>query len=105
QRDIAVTIVVGLVGEAAGEQRGGAAAGIDAVGAGVPGVRTDPATRAAMVETGAEVAAVVAAATDAQMRAEAFLAAAAAGKHLDHATDRLRAVQARTRAADDLDAL
>src|SRR5690606_21571450 len=103
-RGVAVAVVVGLVGEAALEQRARAAAGVDAVGRLARAVPAHPAALAAIFEAGAGLARAVAAGAELQVARQARIAAAA-GEDLDHPADRLGAVQARARAADDLDAL
>src|SRR5690606_31835452 len=107
-RAVAVTVAVGFVGEAAGAERrvrrgSRAAAGVDAVGALVGDVRAEPAALAAAADAGAGFAQAVAADPGAHARGECTVVAA--GEDLDHAADRLRAVQARTRAAHGLDAV
>src|SRR5690606_16330273 len=100
---VAVPVRVGRVHAASGEhRRADAAAGVDAVGALVAGVHAEPGTRAAPVQAGAGFAEAVAARPEMRARVQAF--ARAAGEHLDDAADGLAAVQARARAAHDLDA-
>src|SRR5690606_37937020 len=103
-RRVAVAVTVGLVGEAArAPALGGAAAGIDAVGA-LPGaLGLEPAALAGLADARARLAPAVAA--DAQAGVRAQSAAGAPVEDLDHAADGLRAVQAGSRAAHDLDAL
>src|SRR5690606_29723016 len=97
-RGVAVAVAVGFVDEAAGaERRAGrgsrAAAGVDAVGALVRHVGAEPAALAAATDAGAGLAQAVAA--DAQPHARGERTVVAAGEDLDHAADRLRAVEAR----------
>src|SRR5688500_2977120 len=66
-------------------------------------VGAEPAALAAAAEAGAGLAQPVAAGADAEMRRIA--GPVAPGEDLDHAADRLGAVQAGTRATHDLDAL
>src|SRR5690606_39631527 len=87
-------------------RRRAAAAGVDAVGLQVAGVDAEPGVAVADVQARAGLAQAVAA--GARVRAHAgmrTIRATAAGEHLDHAADGLAAVQARARAAHDLDAL
>src|SRR5690606_21152225 len=107
-RGVAVAVAVGFVDEAAGaERRAGrgsrAAAGVDAVGALVRHVGAEPAALAAATDAGAGLAQAVAA--DAQPHARGERTVVAAGEDLDHAADRLRAVEARARTAHDFDAV
>ncbi len=103
---IAVAIGVRVVHAAACIQRcADAAAGIDAIGRLVAGIDTESAARAAQVKADRGFAQVMAADADTRMWAQAVGRVAATGEHLDHTTDRIRAIQGRTRAADDLDPL
>src|SRR5690606_35006492 len=108
ERAVAVAVAVGLVHEAAGAERrarrgGGTAAGVDAVSALVCDVHAEPAALAATADARAGLAQAVAADPDAHARGERTVVAA--GEDLDHPADRFRAVEARTRAAHDLDAV
>src|SRR5690606_37010544 len=103
-RGVAVAVAVRLVGEAAGAPAGGgAAAGIDAVGALARGAQGHPAALAALADAAGDLAVAIAADAGHGVVVEAL--GRRAGEHLDNAADRLRAVQARVRAAHDLDAL
>jgi hypothetical protein len=100
---VAVAVAVGFVGEAAGEQRRRAAAGIDAIGMLVGDVGAEPAAFGAATDAAAGFAQAVAATAELEVRGE--IALVAAGEDLDHATDGVGAVQAGLRAAHDFHAL
>ncbi|MNN00589.1 hypothetical protein D3C81_1131850 [compost metagenome] len=101
---VAVAIAVRLIGEAAcAPAGGGATAGVDAVGLLVAALGRNPTALATVAETGAGLAQVVAACGQRQVLLQAL--ARGTGEDLDHAADGFGAVQARTRAAHDFNAL
>ena len=103
-RTVAIAVTVGLVGEAARAPAGrGAVAGVDAVGAQEGEIGAEPAALATQAQPGAGFAQAVAAGADHCPRLQATVFAA--GEDLDHAADGIGAVQARMRAAHDLDPL
>ena len=102
---VARRIAIRLVGEAAGEGRGGAdAAGVDAAGVLAARAQVVPALFAAAGQPELAAQQLVGAGGERQRRFEAAVARAAAGEDLDHAADRIGAVEAGARAAHDLDA-
>src|SRR5690606_26273132 len=92
-RGVAVAVAVGLVGVAArAPARGGAAAGVDAVGALPRALGVEPAAPAARADARGRLAQSVAAGAEAGVRAQARGAVGAPGEDLDHAADGLGAV-------------
>src|SRR5690606_38746459 len=100
--DVAVEVGFGGADEAPARERGGLGdvAGVESFGALERVVGADPGTPFAAGEADAVLVRAVAAATDVHARRPA--GGVAAGKDLDHPADRLAAVQARARPADNL---
>ena len=100
--DVAVAILVGLIGIATGADVG--LTGIETVGLLAANTGIKPALAIASAQVGAAAEGTEAAAPQGAITAEA-ITVATAGEDLDHPANRLRAIKSRARPAHDLDAL